>query len=65
MMIKRYWKFYAEHDDGGCYLGAEGLFIGNDQEAIDEADRRANIYENETGGIIIKVVIESRGIVTH
>lgn len=66
MMIKHYWKFYAEFDDdGGCYLDEENVFIGTDLEAAYEADRRSNAYEDETGIIITKITMESQGIVTH
>lgn len=66
MMIKHYWKFYAEFDDdGGSYLDEENVFIGTDLEAAYEADRRSNQYEDETGIIITKIIMESQGIVTH
>jgi len=65
MMIKRYWKFYAEHGEGGCYLDEENVFIGTGMEASEEADRRTDIYENRTGGLITRVIMESQGIVTH
>jgi len=66
MMIKHYWKFYAEFDDdGGSYLEEENVFIGTDLEAAYEADRRSNQYEDETGIIITKIIMESQGIVTH
>jgi hypothetical protein len=65
MNLKRRWKFYAVHDQGGCYLGEENIFTGNMQEAGDEADRRAEAFENETDRIICRIVMESKGIVTH
>jgi hypothetical protein len=64
-MIKRYWKFYAEIEDDGCYLEEEDIFIGTDSEAAAEANRRSDAYERETGRIISNVVMESRGIVIN
>jgi len=60
-MIKRYWKFYAEIEDDGCYLEEEDIFIGTDSEAAAEANRRSDAYERETGRIISNVVMESHG----
>jgi hypothetical protein len=63
-MTKRYWKFYAERDDDdGFYMGEEDIFIGTDDESVEEANRRAEVYEEEKGVLISKVVLESHGIV--
>jgi hypothetical protein len=48
-MIKRYWKFYAEIEDDGCYLEEEDIFIGTDSEAAAEANRRSDAYEKRDG----------------
>ena len=65
-MTKRYWKFYAERDDDdGFYMGEEDIFIGTDDEAVNEANRRSDKYENETGRTIDNVIMESRGIVIN
>ena len=48
-MIKRYWKFYAEIEDDGCYLEEEDIFIGTDSEAADEATLRSDAYEKRDG----------------
>jgi hypothetical protein len=74
-MIKRYWKFYAEIEDDGCslgeedifscYLEEEDIFIGTDSEASEEANRRSDAYERETGRIISNVVMESHGKVIN
>ena len=63
-MIRR-WKFYAESldDEGGFYLVEDNLFTGTDREADQEAERRAETWEEENGGWIPKVVYESQGIV--
>lgn len=64
--MKRYWKFYVKNnDDEGCYLGEDDIFIGTDDEAVDEANRRSDKYENETGRTIDNVIMESRGIVIN
>jgi hypothetical protein len=61
-MTKRYWKFYAERDDDdGFYMGEEDIFIGTDDEAVNEANRRSDKYENETGRTIDNVILESHG----
>ena len=65
-MTKRYWKFYAERDDDdGFYMGEEDIFIGTDDEAVNEANRRSDKYENETGRTIDNVILESHGIVIN
>ena len=65
--IVRRWRFRVEDQDGeGCYVGADGKqdseeWIGTDAEASDEAQRRADAWEDATGGLCLRVVYESRG----
>jgi len=60
--MKRYWKFYAEHDDGkGFYLEEENIFVGTDKEAEDEGTRRSDAYTEETGRFISSLTMESQG----
>ena len=70
-MIKRKWLITIETDTGFGYLLASGevvrwpseapVWIGSDEEANAEAERRSNAYEERTGGIISRVVYESQG----
>ena len=66
--IVRRWKFCVEDPNGeGCYVGPDGKqdseceWIGTDAEAGAEALRRANAWENDTNGLCLRVVYESRG----
>jgi len=65
-MIIRKWKFYAENDYEayGFYLDEDNIFTGTDREADLEAKKRADLWEEENGGWISKVIYESQGKVT-
>jgi len=65
LMKLRQWKFYAEASDEeeGFYLDEENIFTGTSREADLEAGRRADLWEERTGGLILKVTYESQGIV--
>ena len=70
-MARRKWKFYIETDGGSGYLDPTGVivrdkaaitdFIGRDNEAYIEADRRANSYEELTGLFCTQITYESQG----
>ena len=70
-MTKRKWLITIETVAGFGYLLASGelvrwpsespVWIGTDDEANAEAERRSNAYEERTGGVITRVVYESQG----
>jgi hypothetical protein len=69
-MDKRRWRFYVtDFDDNDFYLGKNGEecdrreagFTGTTNEAMNEADRRAYLWEVETGEIAARVTRESLG----
>lgn len=65
-MKLRQWKFYAEAIDAedGFYLDEDDIFTGTSREADREAGRRADLWEEETGGLILKVTYESKGTIS-
>ena len=53
--------FYAEDENGdGNYL-QEYFFIGTYEEATNYANTKADEWEEKTGGLIARLVIESHG----
>ena len=70
-MARRKWKFCAEADGVSGYLDPIGMivkdksgvedFIGLDNEADKEADRRADAYEERTGLFCNRITYESQG----
>jgi hypothetical protein len=57
----RKWMFYAENENGdGRYL-QDGYFIGTYSDACAFADIRGDVWEGKTGGLIMKLTIESHG----
>lgn len=69
---KRRWRFYVEDfDEEGQYVGANGEAVGYDEEdtefigtfneAEEEADRRADLWELANDRLAAKVVHESMG----
>lgn len=70
-MAKRKWKFCVKGDGVSGYLDPIGVlvkdksdvedFIGLDNEADKEADRRANAYEERTGLFCDWITYESQG----
>ena len=70
-MCKKKWKFFVETDAGSGYLACDGQivknkaevpdFVGLDNDADKEADRRANAYENRTGLFCNQINYESQG----
>jgi hypothetical protein len=68
MGIIRRWKFWAEVSTGGFYLAADGRcdvdeaeWIGTDHEAEVECERRADLYEENTGITVESVEYQSQG----
>jgi len=62
MEPKRKWLFYAEDENGdGRYL-QDYYFIGTYSDACLYADIQGNEWEKKTGGLILRLVIESHGI---
>ena len=70
-MTYRRWKFAIETDEGSGYLLDSGDmvtdpdytadWIGTDIQAGFEADRRADLYEEKTGGSITLITLDSKG----
>jgi hypothetical protein len=59
--MKRKWLFYAQDEDGdGRYL-QDVHFEGTYEEACHYADTLADQWEEETGGTIECLTIESHG----
>ncbi|MFH1488185.1 MAG: hypothetical protein ABII06_04725 [Pseudomonadota bacterium] len=57
----KYWRFRVEDEDGDVHY-LEGIgFIGTDQEAAAECDRRVQLWEDYYGGNGIRAVYESIG----
>jgi hypothetical protein len=70
--MKRRWIFSVVDDDHEVFLNENGLpvdysdaqeWIGDDREAADECERRADLYEELIGGLVLKVKYHSTGIV--
>lgn len=69
-MTQKKWIFRAEMPDDEIYLDSNGNeidylyavpFIGNVEDAKDEADRRAILFESKNKGIIARITYESLG----
>ena len=70
-MIKRLWKFTVERETGSGYLLSNGEimydrcsvpnWIGTDNEAEAESERRSNAAEERYGFVITRVIYESQG----
>ena len=71
----RKWKFYVDLERGSGFLLADGTlvpnpndaadWIGTDNEADREANRRTDLFEDRTGETVDKVVYESQGKVKN
>lgn len=71
--IIRKWIFSARtHDDEAFCLDEFGNeidysddvpFIGNNHDAVLEAERRANLWEDGKNGLLAEITYESQGIV--
>jgi len=70
--MKRRWLFSVVEDDHEVFLNENGLavdysdaqeWIGDDREAADECERRADLYEESTRGLVLKVKCHSIGVV--
>lgn len=68
----RKWLFIGfDLDDNETYLGAGGsddenqsaIFIGTCEEANKEAENRGNAWQDRTGKLLSKIVLESQGVV--
>jgi hypothetical protein len=68
--MKRRWIFSIVDDDREVFLNENGLaidysdaqeWIGDDREAAEECERRADLYEELTGGLVLKVKYRSWG----
>ncbi len=68
----RRWWFYVETwdddvaphlDENGDPVGADDIkdFIGTKAQADNEGERRADLFEEKSGALIDKIVLESRG----
>jgi hypothetical protein len=55
------WLFSAEDEDGAAHYLSEEFFIGTYAEACKAAEAWANEWENKTGGLVLRLVIESHG----
>lgn len=69
---QRRWWFYVETwddelaphlDENGDPVGVDDIkdFIGTTAQANAEAERRSELFEEKSGALIDKVVLESRG----
>ena len=71
--VIRKWIFHAEtHAEESFHLDESGNeidhsdavpFIGNNHNAILEAERRANLWEDKSNGLLAEIIYESQGIV--
>ena len=70
--VLRRWRFRIDdHDGNSMYVAADGrsdvddlYFIGTDDEALREADRRADAYaRHPEHGLCARVTYESEGVV--
>jgi hypothetical protein len=68
--MKRRWLFSVVDDVHEVFLNENGLaidysdaqeWIGDDREAADECERRADLYEELSGGLVLKVKCRSLG----
>jgi hypothetical protein len=57
----RKWLCYAEDENGDSYALNEDYFIGTDVEAFTVAEKKADAWEEKTGGWVVKLIIESHG----
>uniref|UniRef100_A0A6M3IDU1 Uncharacterized protein n=1 Tax=viral metagenome TaxID=1070528 RepID=A0A6M3IDU1_9ZZZZ len=55
------WLFYAEDENGDGHYIHDWFFVGTYQDACNYADIHADEFEKKTGGLILKLVIESHG----
>jgi hypothetical protein len=71
-MAKRRWLFSVVDDDHEVFLNENGLavdysdaqeWIGDDREAADECERRADLYEELSGKLVLKIKHHSIGVV--
>ena len=60
--LKRHWMFYAEDENGDGHYLQDWYFTGTYEEASHYANARADEWEEQVGGWILKLVIESHGI---
>ena len=69
MSTKYRWLFSIFEEDGESHdLGPDGYghdvdveFVGTEDEAYREGDRRADLWEETHGGFLCRVVCERRG----
>jgi hypothetical protein len=66
--VKRRWRFRIEDENGDDVSLDEffnpSFFVGTSSEADAEAERLANLWEQQTGGLALQVVSESHGVVS-
>jgi len=70
--MKHRWISYFQTLDDSGYLDQEGRdveesdaveFIGTNDEAHAESDRRADLYERQTNAFVTRVTYESKGVI--
>ena len=61
METRKNWLFYAEDENGDSQYLQEWFFQGTYEEACHYADTKANEWEEQIGGLILKLTIESHG----
>jgi hypothetical protein len=59
--FKRKWMIYVEDENGDSHALNEDYFIATDVEAEIAANNLADAWEEKTGGLIMKLTIESHG----
>jgi len=64
MEPERKWLFYAEDENGDSKCLQESYFVGTFGDACTLAEQMSDEWERETGGLIVKLTIESHGKAT-
>ncbi len=59
----RRWLFFCEDENGDSHYLQPEFFVGTYEEATHYANTKADEWENKIGGLILRLTIESHGIV--
>ena len=59
--IEKKWMFSAEDENGDSRYLNEEMYVGTEKQAREVAEMLADKWEVKTGGLILKLTIESHG----